>query len=59
MKLECTKQEFVELVRNCSPDDGCNGCVFYTVCSIGGEPYQDSIMERIEDICEIGGGADG
>lgn len=59
MKIKCTKYEFAELVRNCIPEEGCSRCVFRTACSAGDEPHSDDIMERIEDICEIGDGEDG
>lgn len=57
MKIICNKEEFASLVRNCllgARYEACAGCPFRGVCSAGGEPvYDEHIMSRIEDICEI------
>lgn len=57
MKILCNKEEFAALVRQCfigARYEACVGCPFSGVCTAGGEPvYDDQIMSRIEDICEI------
>lgn len=57
MKILCTKDEFALLVRSCMGEHStCSGCPFAFVCSQGGdEIFDDDIMEKIEDICEIVG----
>lgn len=63
MKIICNQKEFAALVRMCyrsAMDHRCDGCPFGGVCTAGGEPmYDDQIMGRIEDICEIEVGAGG
>lgn len=63
MKIICSKDEFAALVRECyrsARDEGCTGCPFAPVCTAGVDPdYDDQIMTRIEDICEIGEVANG
>lgn len=57
MKIICSKQEFAALVRSCMGSarfEACAGCPFAGICTAGGEPvYDEQIMTRIEDICEI------
>ena len=57
MKILCSKEEFASLVRSCligARYEACVGCPFACVCSAGGEPvFDEQIMTRIEDICEI------
>ena len=63
MKITCNKKEFAALVRECyraARDGSCCGCLFSPVCTSGSDPvYDDQIMTRIEDICEIGEAANG
>ena len=55
MKIICNKNEFAALIRQCyqsARDCGC--CIFSPVCTSGCEQtYDDQIMSRVEDICEI------
>lgn len=57
MKIICNKKEFAALVRECyrgARDGSCVGCLFAAVCTAGREQmYEDQVMTRIEDICEI------
>ena len=57
MKILCSKEEFAALVRQCyrsAMDCRCDGCPFSPVCTCGIEQcYENQIMSRIEDICEI------
>ena len=59
MKILCTKDELVKLVRSCSrccEKDYCTGCVFAPMCSSDCDMTEDyEIMAGIEDICEIVG----
>ena len=63
MKILCNQKEFAALVRECyrcARDGSCDGCPFASICTSGGEPmYDDHIMSRIEDICEIEVASDG
>ena len=50
MKIQCTKQEFALLIRECQLCDAqneCKGCLFNAICTRTDE------MNCIEDICEI------
>lgn len=57
MKILCNKDEFAALVRQCyrcARDNSCDGCLFASVCTSGREAmYEDQIMSRIDDICEV------
>lgn len=57
MKIICSKEEFAALVRECyrcAREEACTGCPFSPVCTACGNfDYDDQIMTRIEDICEI------
>lgn len=57
MKIVCNQKEFAALVRECyrcAREEYCTGCPFASICTAGNEPvYEDQIMTRIEDICEI------
>ena len=63
MKIICSKDEFAALVRQCyrgSRDYSCDGCLFSSICTAGREQmYEDQVMSRIEDICEVEVGAGG
>lgn len=63
MKIVCNQKEFAALVRECyrcAREEACAGCPFASICTAGDEPmYDDQIMSRIEDICEIEVGAGG
>ena len=62
MKIICTKAEFAELVRSCmfsSYQEECSGCVFSFFCAQGGQMTEGDLMQRIEDVCEIGDEDDG
>ena len=63
MKIICNKKEFAALVRECfrsTRDGSCCGCLFSPICTAGSEPmYDDQVMSRIEDICEIEVSVDG
>ena len=57
MKIVCNKEEFAALIRQCyrsTRDCSCDGCPFSPICTSGcDQTYDDQIMSRIEDICEI------
>ena len=63
MKIDCNKDEFAALVRQCyraARDYSCDGCPFGPICTAGTEAVcEDQIMSRIDDICEIEVGASG
>ena len=54
MRIQCTKQEFADLIASCNDADDCFDCVLNHFCAgIAIPPDNDCVYAKLARICEI------